>query len=500
MPFRLVKDWWSSAPAPALVVLATFLIRAAHPCQPIVENYVGRQVPTAMVARNLERGSGLLQPELDTAPHPNYFLVEPPLYECGVVFLRRAGGMRLEAAGRIVSALMTALGACGLFELARRREGRRAALFAVAAFALFPLTIRYGRAFQPDASMLGAILAGIACWDRRESSRGWYAVAGGWCLLALAFALKITSALLLVPLSLLFARPRRVPKVVAAASALIPALAWYAWADHLIAHGGGSRAAADNRSIWIGLVGPAGLWQPETLRAAAWFLLVRAFTPLGAALALFGFWSRREGEPGRDWFWPVWGISVLVGMALVAQKLHHEYYWLVLSPVAAVGVGRAIDRLAGSHRALALFAAVALVVLSWLQVRSTWRTPPEWNGLVPAGRLLATTVPRDSWIAAPEALLFQADRRGCRMEWTGSGARRAAGEWGIKQEVDGPLELIEFYRHRGARFFADLGEGDDGSHRKVLHDAVRRRYKVIVDLPEIIIADLADSGMRSNAN
>ena len=38
----------------ALLVL-TFAVRAIEPGQPIVENYVGRQVPTAMVARNLER-------------------------------------------------------------------------------------------------------------------------------------------------------------------------------------------------------------------------------------------------------------------------------------------------------------------------------------------------------------------------------------------------------------------------------------------------------------
>ena len=36
--------------------------------------------------------------------------------------------------------------------------------------------------------------------------------------------------------------------------------------------------------------------------------------------------------------------------------------------------------------------------------------------------------------------------------------------------------------------------------RKGLHDAVRRRYKVIVDRPEVIIADLVDSGMHWNAN
>ena len=49
----------------AALLLATFALRALRADQPIVENYVGRQVPTAMVARNLDRGSGLLRPQLD---------------------------------------------------------------------------------------------------------------------------------------------------------------------------------------------------------------------------------------------------------------------------------------------------------------------------------------------------------------------------------------------------------------------------------------------------
>ena len=97
----------------AMVLAATFLVRAVGLDQPIVENYVGRQVPTAMVARNLERGSGLLRPRLDTAPLPNYFLVEPPLYEFGVVALRRATGLGLEAAGRLLSAMATAAAGWG---------------------------------------------------------------------------------------------------------------------------------------------------------------------------------------------------------------------------------------------------------------------------------------------------------------------------------------------------------------------------------------------------
>src|SRR4051794_3352303 len=152
----------------AAVLAGTLLIRLIRVDQPITENYVGRQVPTAMVARNLERGRGFFHPQLDTAPFPNYFPVEPPVYQLLVVVLRSLTGWPLEASGRIVSAGATGLGALGLFVLVRKREGDRAALVAATAFALLPVTIRYGRAFQPDALMLGAVVLGLACWDRRE--------------------------------------------------------------------------------------------------------------------------------------------------------------------------------------------------------------------------------------------------------------------------------------------------------------------------------------------
>src|SRR4051794_39687434 len=166
------------------LLLLTFLLRAGRLDQPIVENYVGRQIPTAMVARNLDRGSGFLRPQLDTGPFPNLFLIEPPIYAQVVVWVHRATGLRLEPSGRPVSALATTLGAWGLFGLTRRREGVEVALLAVAAFGVFPVTIRYGRAFQPDALMLGTLLAGLRCWDEREHGGSLAWLAAGWSLVA----------------------------------------------------------------------------------------------------------------------------------------------------------------------------------------------------------------------------------------------------------------------------------------------------------------------------
>lgn len=482
------------------LLFVTFLIRVFYPGQPIVENYVGRQVPTAMVARNLDRGSGLLRPQLETAPFPNYFVVEPPVYESFVVALKRVTPLSLAQAGRIVSALLTVLAAWGLFELARRREGVRVALVAVAVFSVFPLTIRYGRAFQPDASMLGALVAGLACWDRYLAWRNPYWLAAGWCLLALGFAIKITAGFLLIPLLLIIVRQGRYREMIAACTTLVPALLWYGWADHLIGQGVGSRASADNRSIWLGLLGPSALLEPATMKVVAWSLLVRAFTPLGAALAVFGLWRWRGSATLNDVLWWTWCGSALAAMALLAGKLHHEYYWLPLAPVVAVGVARAFGRLVRSGRALAGGVAATFVILCVVQARSTWRTPAEWSSLEPAARAVRLIVPPETWVAASEALLFEADRRGCRMEWTSASAGRAATEWGGQQQVRSPLDLIEYYRLRGARYFADLGSRDPRSPRKGLHDAVRRRYKVIVDTPEVLIADLSHSGTHWNAN
>ncbi|MEJ7636841.1 MAG: glycosyltransferase family 39 protein, partial [Singulisphaera sp.] len=123
--------------------------------------------------------------------------------------LSRVTGLGLEPSGRLVSAVATALAAWGLYGLARRREGVAVALLAVAAFALFPLTCRYGRAFQPDAMMLAGVLVGLRCWDEYEvgSGRGWLVL--GWLALATGLALKIVWASALIPLMAVVFRPRR---------------------------------------------------------------------------------------------------------------------------------------------------------------------------------------------------------------------------------------------------------------------------------------------------
>jgi 4-amino-4-deoxy-L-arabinose transferase-like glycosyltransferase len=486
------EDTDKSTPlALAGVLVVTLLLRLIAANQPIVENYVGRQVPTAMVARNLQRGSGLLWPQIDTAPFPNYFMVEPPVYQLGVVSLQWLSSWRFECCGRIVSAMATVLAAWALFGLVRRRGGSRTALASVIAFSLLPVTLRYGRAFQPDALMLGGALAGLECWDRSEQGGGRLWLLPAWLLLAIGFAAKITSAFVLAPLVFMILHRPRAGKALLAASAVIPVLLWYVWMSHVLESGGGSRASAENRAIWLAVQGLGALGRTETLWNLWRFLLVRAFTPLGLLLASWGLCLKQKQSAPPD-IWRAWAAAALLTMALLAEKLHHEYYWLCLAPAVAAGIGRAWDRVASRHRALSWALAIVLAGSSCLLVRSTWQVPREWRDLETAAAKIQAIVSQGDWLVAPEALLFQADRRGCRLEYTPASAVRAAGEWPGQPglTVSDPADLIDFYRSHGARFVADVAPALGDQRRIALHELIRQRYKVLLDDSTVILAEL----------
>jgi hypothetical protein len=528
-PRRVALDASRERLALWALLLATFGLRAAGAGQPIVENYVGRQVPTAMVARNLDRGSGFLRPQLDTGPFPNYFLVEPPVYELAVVAFHRATGLALEPAGRLVSALATALAAWGLYGLARRREGVRVAMMAAAAFATFPITIRYGRAFQPDMMMLGTLLAGLRCWDEATTVRG---RSLGWLLTATGLALKVVAAYALIPLVAVILRPRggesgmllrmrpphpdplptgergteRTARLqggegrriglgpgLIAFSTVIPAACWYAYAAGLLSTG--SRASADNAAIWRQSLWPSALLRPETYGYAGRFLVVRGFTPIGFALAA---WALARGRLDR--LWSLWAASAGAALLALAGKLHHEYYWLALAPVAAVGSARSLVDLAArgawGRRAAGMSAAV-LAGLAAVQSASTWGTPPEWEALGVAAREIRARVPAGALVVAPEAVLYAADRRGCRLEIEGKAAARAAGEWGerldpARASAPAAVALVALYERRGARYLADVGDPARGRLREALHEALRSR-RVLVDRPGVLVVQLREA-------
>lgn len=520
-----------------LLLALTFAVRAVHPGQPIVENYVGRQIPTAMVARNLERGSGFLHPQLDTGPFPNLFLVEPPIYAQVVASTRSILGSALEPTGRLVSAAATALAAWGLFGLVRRREGSLVAFLALGSFCCFPVMIRYGRAFQPDALMLGCILAGLRGWDEFEEKRNWRWAAFGGFVLSIGLALKITVAWALIPFFLMVRRWPVGWRLAASAAMLAPALAWYLYAWNEVARSGpGSLASSDNANLWLQSLSPEN-WVRFSLYAnLARGLFVRSFTPIGFVLAFWGLMACGK----LDRLWWGWGIGCLLAIVGLATKWHHAYYWMVVAPLTAVGMGRGFVNLGRRGRCGRLAVATLgsfFLGLCAMQSASTWKTPPEWGSLLEAAKELKARTWAEQLVIAPEALLYYADCRGYRLEFDPTAMRRAALEWkgdplasfamqraeleggGDVAKRENPLALTYFYYrlhglHQGLDsvragspaggfipypesfsellLIADVGSDANEPRRRAWREAIRNRPKtmILIDRPGMLIAEM----------
>ncbi len=499
-----------------LLLVATFAIRTLHPDQPIVENYVGRQIPTAMVARNLERGSGFLHPQLDTGPFPNLFLVEPPIYAQLVAAVRPILGFELEPTGRLVSAAATALGAWGLFGLVRRREGSTVAFLALASYAVFPVMIRYGRSFQPDALMLGCILAALRGWDEYEAGENWRWAALGGFVLSVGLALKITVAWALIPFVLIVRRWPIGVRIAAAVAMMTPSLAWYvhAW-EEVARRGSGSLASSDNAAIWFQTLSPASWLRISTIQNIGRGLVDRSFTVVGFMLAALGLLC--SGKVDR--LWKGWAIGCGLAVLALSAKWHHAYYWMVVAPLAAVGVGRGLVGLAGRGtcgRTASMLLGSCFLALCLYQSASTWRTPAEWASLEEAAREVASLTTEDQLIIAPEALLHYSGRSGFRLEFDPAACRRAAGEWGgdrAGRAVDDAFALTGFYvairsenfvqlsLHPGSSrvrvegpgrlLVADVGP-TDGARRQAWREAIRNRpgTRIVADRPGLMIAEL----------
>jgi hypothetical protein len=148
---------------------------------------------------------------------------------------------------------------------------------------------------------------------------------------------------------------------------------------------------------------------------------------------------------------------------------------------------------------------------------STFRTPTEWESLNEATRRLKTFNPTDQLVIASEAVLYQSDLKGYRLEFNPEAMSRAALEWRIALRMpEKPLSLVEFYWKAHSLGFlddskpielqgrsrfpsknirllvADVGPTEIGPRRKAWREAIRNRPNttILADEPGYLIAEL----------
>src|SRR5262245_28296122 len=128
------------------IFLLAIAVRLVNLDQPLLENFIDRQVHTAMMARNLTRNGSIFYPAIDIAPFPAYYMLEFPGYPALVITAATISGLELDVMGRLVSATAMATACLLIYDLMRRRDGQWAGILAGAALAVMPVTLRYGRA------------------------------------------------------------------------------------------------------------------------------------------------------------------------------------------------------------------------------------------------------------------------------------------------------------------------------------------------------------------
>jgi 4-amino-4-deoxy-L-arabinose transferase-like glycosyltransferase len=378
-----------TAPRPAWLPIALgSLLRLVQIWMPVLGVHSWRQADTAAMARHFSlAGTPIWLPQVDWGGASAGFVEsEFPLYPFLVSRLYGLMGVQ-EWLGRGLSVLCSALTIWLVMRLGRRWFNPEAGWWAGLAFAIAPLGVYFGRAFQAEALLLlcaAGALESLSLW--RERRLPW-ALALSWLGFTTAGLIKVIPLLwlglplLMVQLSSnpegpaapLQTLPRRVLHLLGRSgfwlyigTSLMAIAGWY-WHAHQLGQASGlsfgfwgSGADRSSLSLLLDLNG----WINLLLRVG-----LRLLALVGVPFLLIGLRASWRSSGGQI------AISGLIGVLLctiatMRSSTIHEYYQLPLllfsSPLIGVGWQtwhqqrpRWISRLL-----LALALAVSLVVLS----------------------------------------------------------------------------------------------------------------------------------------
>ncbi len=413
-----------------ILILASFvLVRTYRLSTPLADWHSSRQADTAAVARNfIQEDFNLLYPQSDSLwalsetqlPNPHrYFLNEFPLYNGAVALLYKFFGIN-HVYGRIVSVVVSTLGALYLFLLTKKLLGFPVAIVSLLYYALLPYNIYYGRVFMPDPTFAAFSIIALyytVCWTASRRVIDGLLMATTF---AIATLVKPYAIFMAIPMSYWVLRSRgfsilREKSIYLYALAAIVPLAL--WRYHIGMHPEGSFA-----SKWL-LNGGEIRFTGAFFR---WLIFDRLnrliFATGGFALFIAGLFTAHTKKNSSLFF--VWALGVFTYFTVFAKgNVNHDYYQL---PIVAPGVVLAtigafeLVKLGKTKLQKVLNAALvaALFFLSlafgWYEVRDFFNVNNP--AIVEAGAKVDELTPADAIVIAPyfgdQAFLYQTNRSG----------------------------------------------------------------------------------------
>lgn len=333
----------------ALVILLALglALRMINLFDPPLDFHPTRQLRSAIIARGMyyQAAQGV-DPQLRATAigiMETMERYEPPILERVVALTYQMIGSEQVWVARVYSSLFWLVGGIALYALVRRMLSPAAALSALAFFLILPWGVTASRVFQPDPWMvMWVLLAAYALFRWSESgpaSWKWALLSGLFCGLAVlikAYAFYPAAAMSIAVVLGWIIESGKVVKGIAAVlrkpqvwvfgalAAVIPAVYYL---------GLGERSA-EFASFWIFSFSDLLLERKFYLQ---WLGLIRGLMDV---MVFFAAWVGVFFLParGRAQMAGLWAGYFLIGLTFPFQIYTHDYYSLLLVPLAAIGL------------------------------------------------------------------------------------------------------------------------------------------------------------------
>ena len=333
-----------------LLLVVALIFRLPGIREPLTDTQYWRQTDTASIARNYyEEGMRFYYPSVNWREDgPGYVESEFPLYPYMVALLYEGFGGVEESLGRLVSVVFGLFTVLLLYLFSFRLFKNSAMAFISGmVYAISPLCIFYNRAFMPESLMMFCSIAGLYyfySWIHGENSRQW---AGAILFLSLAMLLKLTNAMLFIPMAGIlmdrhgfkFYRWGKFVIIFLLVAAFTAAWYIHAYGLYLKTHLSFGILADTGLNKWISL---DTLKNFDFITTLGFRIFSIDLTPAGAIFCLLGIGAgiRHPSLSTCRHFLYAWIFAVLFYFVAVAEgnKLL-EYYQLLLIPPAALFIG-----------------------------------------------------------------------------------------------------------------------------------------------------------------
>lgn len=319
------------------IIIFTFavFIRLWKINNPLLDEHSWRQTTSAMVARNYLKDMNLFKPQTDfQSPYPFVF----GLYEYSVACLAKIFGYS-DVLGRLTSLSFFILGFIYFYKLVKKYLGERASLFALTFYTFLPTSVFYSRSFQVDGPMTSLSIVFIFYFGLWVEQRKRIHFLLSVIVANVLFMFKISSLYMIIAAILYLYSFEGIkfiknPKLYIF---LILSMAFPIFFNQYV-----PVMEANKGKIFS----PLGGWilhKDTLLSFDFWYktffanLFEYQYMHTGYIFFVIGLFQHIKDARYR--LFHVWLISIIAFFIVAAYGMHHEYYLVVLIPVACVFIG-----------------------------------------------------------------------------------------------------------------------------------------------------------------